>query len=254
MKQTQLINYLELQHYDIIGLTETHFSTHHSTHTFKSHPTYQAIWILDNTQSHSGSSLIIHKSLSPFIICTSQHLGRITTVDLSFKHQKSLRIIVVYLPPNNLPLNREVSNKIIALINECNNLHLIPIIMGDFNVNLEKLYYNIYHNIKLSLPKFGLLKRLINQGYIDAQLLFKSSPTLTFNNLSRIDAIFLHPNIQHSIIHSFTDDCSLYNTDHRMVVCAISKSDFITTNSNAIQRRKYSKRKIYQFDHMTDDI
>jgi len=125
----------------------------------------------------------------------SQYLGRITTVDLSFKHQKSLHIIVIYLPPNNLPLNREVSNKTIILINECNNLHLIPIIMGDFNVNLEKLYHNIYYNIKLSLSKFRLLKYLINQGYIDAQLLFEPSPTSTFNNLSHIDAIFLHPNI-----------------------------------------------------------
>jgi len=43
MKQTQLINYFELQHYDIIDLTETHFSTYHNTHTFKQYPTYQAI-------------------------------------------------------------------------------------------------------------------------------------------------------------------------------------------------------------------
>ncbi len=102
---------------------------------------------------------------------------------------------MIYLPPNNLPLNQEVSNKTIALINECNNLHLTPIIMGDFNVNLEKLYHNIYHNIKLSSPKFGLLKHLINQGYIDAQFLFEPSPTPIFNNLFRIDAIFFHPNI-----------------------------------------------------------
>src|SRR6266540_1586114 len=154
MKQTQLINYLESQHYDIIGLTETHFFTHHNTHTFKQHLTYQAIWTLDNTQSHSGTGLLIHKYLSSFIIYTSQHLRRITTVDLSFKYQKSLRIIVIYLSPNNLPLNQEVSNKTIILINECNNLHLTPIIMEDFNVNLEKLYHNIYHNIKLSPPKF----------------------------------------------------------------------------------------------------
>jgi len=106
--------------------------------------------------------------------------------------------------------------------------------MEDFNVNLEKLYHNIYYNIKLSSPKFGLLKCLINQGYIDAQLLFEPSPTSTFNNLSHINAIFFHPNIQHSIIHSFTDDCSLYNTNYRMVVCAISKSDFITINLNAV--------------------
>src|SRR6266498_4359154 len=44
MKQTQLINYLESQYYDIIGLTKTHFSTYHNIHTFKQHPTYQAIW------------------------------------------------------------------------------------------------------------------------------------------------------------------------------------------------------------------
>ena len=86
--------------------------------------------------------------------------------------------------------------------------------MKDFNVNLKKLYHNIYYNIKLLSPKFELLKRLINQDYIDAQLLFEPSPTLTFNNLSHIDAIFFHPNIQHSIIHNFTNDCSLYNTNH----------------------------------------
>jgi len=38
-----------------------------------------------------------------------------------------------------------------------------------------------------------------------------------------------------------------------MVVCAIFKLDFITTNSNAVQKRKHSKRKIYQFDRMTDN-
>ncbi len=141
---------------------------------------------------------------------------------------------MVYLSPNNLPLNREVSNKTITLINKCNNLHLTPIIIKDFNVNLQKLYHNIYHNIKLSSPKFSLLKYLINQDYIDTQLFFEPSPTLTFNNLSRIDAIFFHPNIQYSIIHSFTDDCLLYNTDHQMVVCAVSKSDFITSHSNAV--------------------
>ena len=135
-------------------------------------------------------------------------------MDLSFKHHKSLRIIVIYLSSNNLLLNREVSNKTITLINECNNLHLTPIIMGDFNINLEKLYHNIYHNIKLLSSKFSFLKRLINQGYINTQLLFEPSPIPTFNNLSRIDAIFFHPNIQHSIIHNFTNDCSLYNTNH----------------------------------------
>src|SRR6266540_7403489 len=54
-------------------------------------------------------------------------------------------------------------------------------------------------------------------------------------------------------ILSFIVNCPLYNTNHRMVVCAIFKSDFITTNSNAVQKRKYSKQKIYQFDRMTDD-
>ncbi len=105
MKQTQLMHYAETQHYDIIGLTKTHFTTYNNTYTFKNHPSYHAILTLDITQSHSGTGLLIHHSLSKFIIRTSQHLGRITTVDLSFKHHKSLRIIVVYLPSNNLPLN-----------------------------------------------------------------------------------------------------------------------------------------------------
>ncbi len=141
---------------------------------------------------------------------------------------------MVYLSSNNLPLNHNISNKTIALINECTSLHLTLIIMRDFNVNLEKLYHNIYYNIKLSSPKFGLLKHLINQDYIDAQLLFEPSPTLIFNNISRIDAIFFHSNIQHSIIHSFTNDCPLYNTDHQIIGCDISKSDFITSHSNAV--------------------
>src|SRR6266542_4327615 len=49
MKQTQLLNYAESQHYDIIGLTETHFTTYNNTHTFKNHPTYHAIWTIDDT-------------------------------------------------------------------------------------------------------------------------------------------------------------------------------------------------------------
>ncbi len=49
MKQTQLINYAESQQYDIISLTETHFTTYNNTHTFKNHPTYHAIWTIDDT-------------------------------------------------------------------------------------------------------------------------------------------------------------------------------------------------------------
>src|SRR6266542_3227274 len=124
---------------------------------------------------------------------------------------------------------------------------------GDFNVNLEKLYHNLQHDIKLSSSKFGLLKRLISQGYIDTQLLFKSLPSSTFNHIFRIDSIFVYSNIQESIIHCHTDDCPLYNTDHSMVVCAISRSDFIISKSNATQKRKHLKRKIFQFDHMTDE-
>src|SRR6266540_7212418 len=253
MKQTQFMNYAESQHYDIIGLTETHFTTYNNTYIFKNHPNYHAIWTLDTTQSHSGTGLLIYHSLSKFIIRTSHHLGRITTVDLSFKHHKSFRLIVVYLPPNNLPLNRQVSNKVLALLTECFTLHLTPIVMGDFNVNLEKLYHNLQYDIKLSSPKFGLLKRIINQGYIDTQLLFEPLPSPTFNHISHIDGIFIHPSIQESIIHCRTDDCSLYNTDHSMVICAISRSDFIISKSNATQKKKYLKRKIFQFDRMTDE-
>src|SRR6266498_4074127 len=55
MKQTQLLNYAESQHYDIIGLTETHFTTYNNTHTFKDHPSYHAIWTIDESHSHSGT-------------------------------------------------------------------------------------------------------------------------------------------------------------------------------------------------------
>ena len=125
--------------------------------------------------------------------------------------------------------------------------------MGDFNVNLEKLYHNLQHDIKLFSLKFGLLKRIINQGYIDIQLLFEPLPSLTFNHISRIDGIFIHSHIQESIIHYHTDDCPLYNMDHSMIVCAIFKSDFIISHSNATQKRKHLKRKIFQFDRMTDE-
>ncbi len=94
--------------------------------------------------------------------------------------------------------------------------------MRDFNVNLEKLYHNLQYDIKLSLPKFDLLKRIINQDYIDTQLLFEPLPSPTYNHISRIDSIFVHPNIQESIIYYHTDDCPLYNMDHSMVVYAIS--------------------------------
>ncbi len=38
-----------------------------------------------------------------------------------------------------------------------------------------------------------------------------------------------------------------------MMICAISRSDFIISKSNATQKRKYLKRKIFQFDCMTDE-
>ncbi len=97
------------------------------------------------------------------------------------------------------------------------------------------------------------MKCIINQGYIDTQLLFKPLPSSTFNYISHIDDIFIYPSIQESIIYCHTDDCLLYNMDHSMVVCAIFRSDFIILKSNATQKRKHLKRKIFQFDRMTDE-
>src|SRR6266498_4353179 len=73
MKQTQLINYVKSQQYDIISLTETHFTNYNNIHTFKNYLTYHAIWTIDDTQSHSGTGILIHHSLSKFIIHTLQH-------------------------------------------------------------------------------------------------------------------------------------------------------------------------------------
>src|SRR6266540_1112005 len=127
-----------------------------------------------------------------------------------------------------------------------------------FNLHfLQNLIYSFLEIFIKNCTNFGCVKKenyMVYEIHTKIARFFFIWPSSTFNYLSRIDGIFVHPNIQESIIHYHTDDCPLYNTDHSMVVCAISRSDFIILKSNATEKRKYLKRKIFQFNRMTDEI
>ena len=142
-KYAQLLETLSLHKIDFCGVTET---DHTIGQKYKSnlHPDFSAFWS-STINRHAGVSLILHRKWCSYIQSTFLQHDHFIYVDLFFKGNIKVRIIVIYLQadPTDKKQRQTLQTQIIALLNANQLAHYHTIIMGDFNANLDQFYVSV---------------------------------------------------------------------------------------------------------------
>ena len=142
-KYVQLLETLSLHKVDFCGLTET---SHVKGQSYKlnQHPSYTAFWSTVINR-HVGVGLALHRKWCPFVQHTFLHSDRFIYVDLFFKGNIKVRIIVVYLHTDPIArLQRQtLQSQLIELLRVSQTANYHTLIIGDFNANLDKFYYSV---------------------------------------------------------------------------------------------------------------
>jgi len=223
-KYTQLLENLTLHKVDFCDVTETGHSKGQK-YKMKHHKDFLAFWS-SSINRYAGVGLIIHRKWCPFIQFTFLHNDRFIYVDLYFKGNIKVRIIIVYIhvDPTTRQQRQILQSQLIELLKASHNDQYHTIIMSDFNANLDKFYTSISKHNKGSW-QYTLLHYLQQHRFSDLQLLFSADPQHpghTFEScqneaIIRIDTIFVFPNFPFSPLYCHTRKSFLYLSDHLII-------------------------------------
>ena len=247
---------MSLHKIDISRVTET---GHPKGQPYKlnHHPNYTSFWS-NVINKHAGVGLVLHRKWCPYVQNTFLHSDQFIYVDLFFKGNIKVRIIVVYLHADlTARLQRQaVQSQLIELLNTSQTAKYYIIIMGDFNANLEQFYHSVSKYNK-GQWQYILFHYLQQYRFTDLQLMFsadQSNPDPTFKSsqngaMTRIDAIFTSLNFPFILLHCHTRKSFLYLSDHLIVAAYFQP---IESKKEHHDKRLRTKHKVYNVSSMED--
>ena len=147
-KYAQLLETLILHKVDICRVTKTDH-TNGQKYKMTQHLEFSAFWSF-TINWYAGVSLIIHRKWCPYIQATFLQNDQFIYVDLFFKGNIKVRIIIIYLhaDPTAKQQWQSLQSQLIALLKASQIDHYHTLIMGDFNANLEKFYIRVSNHHK----------------------------------------------------------------------------------------------------------
>jgi exonuclease III len=155
-KRQLWLDYCISQQFDIISLTETKLAYSQYTHHTLHNNNYKCFMSNNNTtnpqhprESSAGTIILINQSLTTYIHNIQTLQGTAIAIDLYLPHKNNFRIISTYLP-NDSNINKQTQNQIILWITQAQQLNIIPVIMGDFNQDLNRPQRSILYKYLIS--------------------------------------------------------------------------------------------------------
>ncbi len=130
---------------DFFGICETNLTIKQTKYAFRTLNTdYDYYFSSDIHHNGSGVGIIIKNTLSSHVFNHFEYKGRVIYLDLQMKNNKKLRVFQIYLHTSNYDIKERMKTHAIIKehINQARNRHYQIIIMGDFNVNPDKLRLN----------------------------------------------------------------------------------------------------------------
>ena len=166
VKMQQIELFFTNHNLDILGLSETHFTTSKALYyssNLQNKP-YRFLFSSTNSkQNCQGVGFIIRNYLYDHIFFKKFIQDRIAYIDLQFKNKTKLRIIQVYLPANTsdreqIELRIELEKIIIDIIIEAQSKAFHVTLMGDFNFN----YYTKNENTSKNRRHGSFFDKILN--------------------------------------------------------------------------------------------
>ena len=213
-KRQLWLDYCISQQLDIISLTETKLAHSQYTHLTLHNNNYKCFMSNNSTtnsqhsrESSAGTILLIKQSLSTYIHNIQTLNGTAIAIDLYLPHKDNLRIISTYLP-NDPNTNRQTQNQIILWIIQAQKSNTIPVIIGDFNQDLNRP------------QRSTLYKYLESYNFIPLiHTYHPHTPTWQCKNLSsQIDEIWVPQQILHTFTTpTITHATGITDSDHHII-------------------------------------
>jgi hypothetical protein len=164
----------------ISSITETKISN--KTNLFFCNSQHYTYYWANSETSAEGTAIMIKNYLKPHVHNCLIHEGGAIALDLFFKNDIKLRIISVYLSSTDIIKRNNTQNTVINWIQQANQLHIQPIILGDFNTQ---------DNTFSSSTKYKLVNFLNHNNFYDIGLHFNNTHHTWSNQTSssRIDYV-----------------------------------------------------------------
>src|SRR6266511_2855467 len=260
-KQFQFLDHCERNHFDIIGISELHFSSNSITRskTFTNNSRYDFFWSIEdsNNLTAGGVCLVINKHLSRHIQSYNSFKGRLVYVDLNFKRNVKLRIIQLYNPPRHRKsLSEEIYYKLKSYIVEGQNKQFHVIVMGDFNEHMNEYHDRLTQGLSVQHSKFNFLRLMNKYNLLNTIEQFNSPPfTPTWNNKTQIDGTYMSRFLMgHTVMAMIDQGPTNFPTDHSMVITKLRRDLIFKLNKQRSRRcGKHNQRRIYQFQNMSEE-
>ena len=154
------LDYCISQQFDIISLTETKLTQSQYTHLILHNNNYKCFMSNNNTtnpnhlrESSAKTIILINHLLTSYIHNIQILNGTAIAIDLYLLHKNKFRIIFTYLP-NDSNTNKQTQNQIITWITEAQKINITPLIMGDFNQDLNRPQRSTLYKYLISITLF----------------------------------------------------------------------------------------------------
>jgi exonuclease III len=170
VKQHQILDFIRIEHLDIIGLSELHVTnksfTKHNLYT--KNDLYDFYWAINDDQSDqdsaSGCCLVVKKEFSKHIRSIKTYKGQMIVADFFFKRFNRIRIIHIYvLPTKQMSQRKELAKEFNRFLEDGykNNLELI--VFGDFNENMDQFLEKKSCGLETNSHVYRILNLLYHQ-------------------------------------------------------------------------------------------
>src|SRR6266540_1319323 len=176
------------------------------------------------------------------------------------KNNKKLRVFQIYLHTSNYDIKERMKTHAIIKehINQARNRHYQIIIMGDFNVNPDKLRLNETKYKR----QYDIIQYLNNLSFFDIfdtiYDINDNNPQYTWFNSakqlkSRIDMIWISNNSIDNLIYCDSVHKEFYNSDHKLLICFLDKNNLLNDKSHAQLKKQDITKTIYSYDKMNNE-
>src|SRR5215211_4223606 len=214
----------------------------------------------ENNYYSAGVGLAIKKPLSDRVFSIKRLDGRLLMADLHLKRKINIRIIVIYMPADEADkLERKaINSKVESWIKQSVDSKKFLIILGDFNVNMDKL--NQKHKIKVNTHKAYIIEIMKKANLFEVQSVKDNTVKSTWKTQrgnqqisSRIDYIWMSFELFQRLKSVEVSFDTHLDSDHGLLSTTIYSSDFIYRLSCSQESRSRYTRKIFALDKMTNE-
>ena len=255
-KQEQLLTLIDDLKLDILGVSETKLKTKQTHSLLKSSNEYQSWWNCDDTSPHSsGVGLIMHSSIAKYVQLVRGYKGRVIYANLYLRGRFKLRIIQVYVHANRADkiARLDCDKYIIQTIQQAHIQQFKVVIMGDFNADPDILNELIAEGKKFHW-KYKLLAQLQQLNLIDTYRIFHNAEGSTWSDKyrsSRIDQIWIDPDLQLDVLYSTLDCPEVLPTDHHVLITYFVVDNILGQTPVAQAKRQKHERVSYHYKSTT---